>query len=553
MDTNNKRTPEEKLTEISVDESTLQDVEMEEQETSESAALLQEVLEESNKEPEEPAKPEKSKKAPNRKLRYGTTATALTVIVVAGVILFNVVMSVLADRYPLRLDLTADKIFTLSDESVAVAESVTQDVNIIVYMDEEMFKNPSTSYTEMNNLLTQFYEALRQYNAKSDGHVTYSFANLTLDPGLASKYEDYQVTDGSILFECGERVSVVSIDDMYTYDEYYYYYGSGTFESNVEKVLAANVLKVTGSNVTVVTMFTGHGEDSTVLSSIQNLLELNGYTVKTHDITTVADFDEESTIAVIPAPSADYTAEEVARLREWMDNNGARGRDLLFVPDFNVTYTNLGEYISDDYGIEVTRNMVVETDYSNLFAYYPYMTYADVADSDYTSSSDLRVNAPYTLQLKLNGNNGTEAVSVFTFPESAELWDLTAAADEDADTETNDPVKADEYPIVGMAYSTLADSGDAEDSHVLVCGSIGYFSYLSSTSTSNEETFLNTFNGLTGYTAGVTISSKSLIAETADFGSSATKSFLGIGVFTIGLPAVLLVVGLVVFLKRRHL
>ena len=51
----------------------------------------------------------------------------------------------------------------------------------------------------------------------------------------------------------------------------------------------------------------------------------------------------------------------------------------------------------------------------------------------------------------------------------------------------------------------------------------------------------------------MTISSKSLIAETADFGSSATKSFWGIGVFTIGLPVVLLVVGLVIFLKRRHL
>lgn len=549
MDQDNKRTPEEKPTEIELDPATLGDVEMEEQEPSGTAELLKEVIDESETGPDTAEKPDKPKKAPNRKLRYGATATVLTAVVVVGVILFNVVVSVLADRYPLRLDLTADKILTLSDESVAVAESVTQDVNIIVYMDEELFKNPSTGYTEMNNLLTQFYEALRQYNAKSDGQVTYSFANLTLDPGLASKYEDYQVTDGSILFECGERVSVVTLTDLYSYSSNYYG-GLESFESNVEKVMATNILKVTGVNNMVVTMLTGHGEDSSTQESITNLLELNGYTVETHNITSVEEFPEEATMAIIPAPTSDYTADEVARLREWMDNGGQRGRDLMFVPVYNVTYTNLGEYISDTYGIEVTTNIVGDSTLSRRFGYSPCATYGDVESSDYTSSSDTWVKAPYSLQLLLNDNNGAQTVPVVTFPESAGILGTQINADGE---EEEVLVPVEEYPIVGMAYSTLTGSSDVQDSQVLVCSSALYFSYLSDLTASNEETFLNTFNGLTGYTGGVTISSKSLIAETADFGSSATKSFWGIGVFTIGLPVVLLVVGLVIFLKRRHL
>ena len=549
MDQDNKRTPEEKPTEIELDPATLGDVEMEEQEPSGTAELLKEVIDESETGPDTAEKPDKPKKAPNRKLRYGATATVLTAVVVVGVILFNVVVSVLADRYPLRLDLTADKIFTLSDESVAVAESVTQDVNILVFSEEDLFKNPSYSAQELNNLLTQFYEALRQYHSKSDGHVNYSFVDLTLDPAQGSKYEDYDIAQGSILFECGERVSVVTLTDLYSYSANYYG-GLESFESNVEKVMATNILKVTGVNNMVVTMLTGHNEDSTTQENITKLLELNGYTVETHDITSVGDFPEGSTVAVIPAPTSDYTAEEVARLREWMDNGGSRGRHLLFVPVYSVTYTNLGEYISDTYGIEVTTNIVGDNTLERLFEFSPYATYADVESSDYTSSSDAWVKAPYSVQLLLNDNNGAETVPVYTFPESAGV--LGTQINENNEEEAA-LVPADEYPIVGMAYSTVAGSGDVEDSRVLVCGSAMYFRYLSDTATSNEETFLNTFNGLTGYTGGVTISSKSLIAETADFGSSATKSFWGIGVFTIGLPVVLLVVGLVIFLKRRHL
>ena len=46
-------------------------------------------------------KPEKVHKD-HRKLRYGTIATAMSVVVIAAVVLFNVVVGVLDDRFPLR-------------------------------------------------------------------------------------------------------------------------------------------------------------------------------------------------------------------------------------------------------------------------------------------------------------------------------------------------------------------------------------------------------------------------------------------------------------------
>lgn len=50
-------------------------------------------------------------------------ATGLSVIVIAAVVLLNVVVGILADRFPLTFDLTKDKTFSLSEQGAAVADS----------------------------------------------------------------------------------------------------------------------------------------------------------------------------------------------------------------------------------------------------------------------------------------------------------------------------------------------------------------------------------------------------------------------------------------------
>ena len=64
------------------------------------------------------------RRSDTRKLRYGAMATGLSVIVIAAVVLLNVVVGILADRFPLTFDLTKDKTFSLSEQGAAVADSI---------------------------------------------------------------------------------------------------------------------------------------------------------------------------------------------------------------------------------------------------------------------------------------------------------------------------------------------------------------------------------------------------------------------------------------------
>ena len=115
-----------------------------------------------------------------RRLRFGTTSTVLTVVVIVGILLLNVIVDVLANRFPLTFDLSADKTFTLSEKSEEIANKVEKDLQIIVFMDESEFTNPSNnslnqtftyyygiSIPEFETMYTEFYTALQQYRQLS--------------------------------------------------------------------------------------------------------------------------------------------------------------------------------------------------------------------------------------------------------------------------------------------------------------------------------------------------------------------------------------------------
>lgn len=530
---------------------------------------------------EKPAK--KKKLRDGRRFRYGTAATVLTVVVVIAAILLNLLVDRLEARYPLTPDLTELQILSLSDESKTIARNLKDDVKITICYDRSYFESPNTGYAEIDNICKQFYSALQEYRSLSGGKVTYEFVNLTEDPIKAAQLSQYNVANGSILFVCGDRSAITTLDNLYTYDDNYQYYLYGyaseyQFDSLVEKVLATNLQKVTNASLMPVTLLTGHGEDEKVIAAVSSLLKANGYDVLTLDITTMDTFDETTTMAILPAPSTDYTDDELKTLRTWTENGGRYDRHLTYIVDYYHFLPNLSEFFKDNYGIEVTPNWVVETSTSRMFSFYTQYVYGNVATTDFTSIDDTWVKSPITFQLLTHWDEDRSlsryVQPVVTFPDSAELIDLNTylnyveeqdasdisdsglSHDSEEDSNPLDQQKAESYPIAGMAYSVTKRTvdGKATESNALVCGSSGYFSLnLTDAATSNEATFLSVFNGILGNEDAVQISNKSVVPEKVDFGSDATKKIIGLGVFTIGLPVVLLIIALVVFLRRKNL
>lgn len=506
-----------------------------------------------------------------RRLRYGTASTVLTALVIVAVLLLNILVSGLADRFPLTLDLSADKVFTLSEESIEIAENVKNDVEIVVFADEEVFSSSSTGASagipEFDTAMREFHTALQQYRTYTDKRVTYTYIDPNQNPTAFAKYEQYDVTSGDILFLSGERYKLCSAADLYELDDsLYYYYGTYTFTSKVEKVLASNINALQSDNDRIVQVLVGHEEDESTIAGLKSLYELNGYTFEEFNITGSAEFNENAEVMLIPAPAKDYSDSEIKRVREWVINNQKYGRHLLVFTDYDASCPNLYGMLEADYGITVTDQLIVETDYNRVQQYSSYFPVCDVPTTDYTANSTgtgnvftpLARRLTTTLSSELSQENaiGDIGVSLTNYPESAQVISLTDFGNQNSEGAFS--LEEDQYPLTSMIAAILDrydnNTGTAAYGSVVVsgCQVMAYSDYVQNTTLQNEELLLDTINSVTGYENNVTVSNKVIATDTVTFDTN-TQLVLGLGVFTIGLPIIVLVICLIVFLRRKNL
>lgn len=513
---------------------------------------------EEHPESDDPNGSKKPKKPKNKKLRMGSTATVLTVVFVAAVILLNVVVGIVYKRYPLDVDLTGNKLYTMSEKSEQVAKSIKQDVSIVVFGAESDYANSG------NTVLKQLYAFLHRYQSLSDGKVTFKFVDATKQPAEFSKYTDYGVEDGDILFLGGKDKdkplhAKVNVQDLYKFDqEAYYYYGNMIVtDSYVEKVLAANVQTVSRENNVVVTMLTGHGEQPEQYG-VTALLDKNGYsTVETVDFTTATEIRKDSSVLIITAPTEDYSPKEVERLSRWLNNDGKLDRQLVVFTDYVTQCPHLYEFLEEECGIRVEDYCVAEMNTENLFSTQsPYDTYATVDDSEYTTAlaaDSQRIKLPYCRGITPVWDSDSDQHSSFantlaSFPAgtamTVPLSDNKQAANAAADVPG---------AVLSTHYIYDNDTQKEHDTQVLVCGSqLMFFEQYLGNLGNNETFFMGAFNSMVGAEDAVMVPGMSLSAAT--FEMSANKStVLGLWVFTIGLPVIMIALGIVVFLRRRHL
>ncbi len=489
----------------------------------------------------------------NRKLRLGTTATVFTVIVVAAVLVFNLIVGILYDRFPLSLDLTSDKTFTMSEESRDVAQSVTQDLEILVFLEENLFAAPSTGNDVFDTILRQFYLFTQDYNSLSGGHVTVKYLDAEADPTLVNTYKQYDVTSGSILFRTKDHFRVISVDDLYAEELDSSY--QTVYRSVVEQKLAATINTVCVGKEVTLTFLTGHGEDETAISTIQKLYSLNGYNVDTLDLSTATEIKETTEAMVIVGPMKDFTMDEITRLRAWLSNDGKLNRDLFVMCNYRGECPNLYDFLKSDYGITVTDRLVVETDTNNYLQLMgDMMPITKVESSDLTKDiAEKTVLMPFTLQLETAFGTDTteEAVTnypMITFPQSAKLIPQSALNEETA----TEPENAKEYPVIGMAYAKelRQTSEHAGETNVIVSGSYLYPSMTTLSQYANEALTLEPIRTVCSLGETVSISSMDLSQIVIDFSAAEGQA---IRIFMTAIPVLLVAASLAVFLKRRHL
>lgn len=109
-----------------------------------------------------------------KKLKYGSMATAVTAVVIVVIILVNVLVSMLTN---VRLDLTSNNVYDVSDETIDYVKNLDKDVEIAISVEQDTIKS-LLGTSEM-----MISETLSKYEDYSD-HISVTYFDTTKDPDV---------------------------------------------------------------------------------------------------------------------------------------------------------------------------------------------------------------------------------------------------------------------------------------------------------------------------------------------------------------------------------
>ena len=143
-------------------------------------------------------------KAPDkfRKLKYGTMFYVIIALVIAVVVILNIMVNVFAKRSPMKIDITPDNRYELTDESINAVKALDKDVDIVVTNTRDYFEslgNYWESYYTSNfgvpaevpyEMIPELLDKYSVYAQQGKGSINVKYVDLDKDPDAIAKYNE---------------------------------------------------------------------------------------------------------------------------------------------------------------------------------------------------------------------------------------------------------------------------------------------------------------------------------------------------------------------------
>jgi ABC-type uncharacterized transport system involved in gliding motility auxiliary subunit len=223
----------------------------------------------------------------------GAVYSGNTLVIAAAALVILGLVNVVGSRYPTKLDLTANKQFTLSEQSIKVIQALPSPVKVTAYL-------LSSDSRKMD-----FQTLLSDYASRSGGKLNYEFIDPEARPAdaLAAGIK----ATGTVVYQMSDKKQE----------------STGTTEKDVTTALVK--LERPGKKA----YFTsGHGERSLDgfgpidYGSIKQGLERDNFSASPLNLVTARAVPDDADEVIIAGPTNPFLAEEKDALRAYLDGGG---------------------------------------------------------------------------------------------------------------------------------------------------------------------------------------------------------------------------------------
>lgn len=230
-------------------------------------------------------------------------ATLVSAVTVA------VVLSILAENYSMRRDLTASHVYRLSPETRAALRMLDAPVRVLLFAQQAE--------------LPSYRDLLKEYS-KASRLVTIEYVDVDAQPTLVGQYDVQEY--GTAVIEYKGRVELIT--------------------ASSEQDFTNALIRLREGRTRKAYFTAGHAERDTAstervgYSNIAAALQHENFLIEKINFTQQGEVPADATLVVVAGPRADFFRAEIDALRRYLETGGA----LLFMVD---PFEDLKRYITE--------------------------------------------------------------------------------------------------------------------------------------------------------------------------------------------------------------
>lgn len=466
----------------------------------------------------------------NRSFRYGSNS----IILIAAVCAIAVFLNVLLGFTNLKWDLTPNKLYSIGDETKSILEGIDKEVTIYGLFDD----------TKVGS--NEFVKLLEQYERYPN--ITVKYIDPDKNPGILK-----EIDPQGILSDISKNTFIVKsgnkLKGLDSYDLYSTQFDQSTFNiyktgSIAEQSFTGAIKYVTAEYTPTIYFTTGHDEKDIDydFSILKQQLINNNFDVKPINLVTEEKVPEDASVLVIASPQKDLTQSERDKMEEYLKNGGK----AIFMFDYLEMDPQFPQFesILMEYNVSLNYDKVKENDERRHLPQDQYVVLMDVKGGNVIDDgySILLADSRSLNILK----NDKEWISVTPLAQTSSLA-VGERVDKTKGEDTEGPLNV-AVAVEHKGWSKISKIAVLGNSNFLEDRSRDFFGpYYNN----GVIFFLDTVNWMQDQKNEVTIAPKYYQQQFLDI-TAQQATYMGILVVIV-LPLAILAVGLVVYLRRRHL
>ena len=465
-----------------------------------------------------------------RQVKYGGYATLITLAVIIGLILLNLMVGLLSPQ----VDMTSSRLFSLSEQTVQLLDTIKTPVNFYGLW------QPGEEDNNVMNVINLYLSRNKNINLE--------LIDPDRNPGFVLRYDRERrgIARGSLIVEGEKAFRIISPYEMYDFTQSQSG-GSSVTGIAVERRITSALLFAGTGYTPVVYEITGHSEIPLAALGLQDTVERENFSLKQLNL-LLAAIPSDASALIFNSPQRDLAAAEVEKILDYLESGGR----FLVLADYTIQeLANLNEVLAS-YGLAFEYGIVHETD-PYYVAIDPRTEWPDLSDHEITkplankNSTPVVLIEPMAITTLETKRRSVEIVPLMTSSASAFL---RTNLDETSTTKLPSDISG---PLVlGVAVTDPSwIQGNESQARIVAIGASTLLPLAVRGFDANRDLFMNSLTWLQDRPENITLRSKSLFLLPMRLSLVQIVIFGALFIFVI--PMSFFVTGFVIWLKRRHL